>query len=77
MNLLDSGQLEAPEFSFWMARSQSTQATEDRLEPGGVFTLGGTNSTLFSGELEFLNVAGGSTPTYWLLPLQSKFCVSI
>jgi len=71
MNLLDSGQLEAPEFSFWMARSQSTQATEDRLEPGGVFTLGGTNSTLFSGELEFLNVAGGSTPTYWLLPLQS------
>ena len=59
------------EFSFWMARSTG-DAAADGTEPGGVFTLGGTNTSLFSGEIEFLSLAGGSTPTYWLLPLQSK-----
>lgn len=66
-NLLNDDQLEAPEFSFWLARSDDPN---DESAPGGVFTLGGTNSSLFSGEIEFLNMPG-SRPSYWLLPLQS------
>lgn len=73
-NLLNEGQLEAPEFSFWMTRLNG-DPTAGENENGGVFTLGGTNSSLFSGEIEFLDLATGSafgnTPTYWLLPLQT------
>ncbi|RXW25045.1 hypothetical protein EST38_g804 [Candolleomyces aberdarensis] len=66
-NLLNDDQLESPEFSFWLARSDSRG---DDSAPGGVFTLGGTNSSLYSGEIEFLDMPG-SRPSYWLLPLQS------
>lgn len=73
-NLLNDNQLETPEFSFWMTRLNG-QPDAGEAENGGVFTLGGTNSSLFSGEIEFLDLATGSafgnTPTYWLLPLQT------
>ena len=61
--------LDTPEMSFWLARDLNP-ATETSLASGGVFTLGGTNSTLFSGEIEFLDLA--ATPSFWLLPLSSK-----
>ena len=64
--------LSAPEMSFWLARDLSP-VSETSLAPGGVFTLGGTNSTLFSGNIEFLALA--STPSFWLLPLSSKYSV--
>lgn len=68
-NLLNAGQLAAPEFAFWITRFGNDPEAKD-IEDGGVFTLGGTNATLFSGEIEFLDMAGSSTPSYWLLPLQ-------
>jgi cathepsin D len=37
-------------------------------EPGGVFTLGGRNTSLFSGEVEFLDLAV-TVPSFWLLPV--------
>jgi len=58
----------APEMSFWLARDLNP-ASGTSLASGGVFTLGGTDSTLFSGDIEFLDLA--STPSYWLLPLSS------
>ena len=61
--------LSTSEMSFWLARDLNP-VSETSLGYGGIFTLGGTNSTLFSGDIEFLNLA--STPSFWLLPLSSK-----
>ena len=72
--LTNAGQFAQPEFSFWLTRFINTQNPSDN-EPGGVFTLGGTNSTLFTGDIEFLNLAGtsdASQATFWLLEMTSK-----
>ena len=66
-NLLDT-----PEMSFWLARN-TDPVSQISLAPGGVFTLGGTDSTLFSGNIEFLGLV--STPSFWLLSLSSKYSV--
>lgn len=65
--LASNNQLDQPEMGFWIARSNASPSLD---VPGGVFTLGGTNSSLYTGEIEFLNLAV-STPTYWLLSLQT------
>ena len=62
--------LSSPEMSFWLARNLNP-LSETSLAPGGVFTLGGTNSSLFSGNIEFHDLA--STPSFWLLSLSSKY----
>jgi len=64
----NNNQLSNPEMSFWLARDLHP-LSEDFLASGGVFTLGGTNSTFFSGNIEFLSLA--STPSFWLLSLAS------
>ena len=67
--LNNSNLLSSPEMSFWLARVLNP-ASQTSLEPGGLFTLGGTNSSLFSGDIEFLNLAG--KPSFWLLSLARK-----
>ena len=42
---------------------------QQELEPGGTFTLGGTNSSLYTGDIDFQNVP--TTPTYWLQNIAS------
>ncbi|KAJ7233903.1 aspartic peptidase A1 [Mycena rebaudengoi] len=69
-SLIASKQLESPEMAFWMTRFRGTRGAQEE-EPGGAFTLGGTNSSLFQGEIEFLDMAGDSTPSFWLLAVQS------
>jgi cathepsin D len=64
----NNNQLSAPEMSFWLARDANPSSATS-LAPGGIFTLGGTNSSLFSGDIEFLDLA--STPSFWLLSLSS------
>ena len=68
-HLFNSGQLDAPEMSFWMTRFRDVVDARDN-EPGGVFTLGGRNTSLFSGEVEFLPLAT-TVPSFWLLPVRS------
>ena len=65
-NLNNSNLLSAPEMSFWLAH-ELHPASQTSLAPGGVFTLGGTNSSLFSGDIEFINLA--AEPSFWLLSL--------
>ena len=68
--LVNNNQLSSPEMSFWLARSTNAQAIE---VPGGVLTLGGTNSSLFTGDIEFLNMSVAiSPPAYWLLEISGK-----
>ena len=64
--LIDTNQLIVPEMAFFVSRS-TDPSTED--VPGGTFTLGGTNAELFTGDIEFMNLAATSTPTFWTLPL--------
>ncbi|KAJ6568774.1 aspartic peptidase domain-containing protein [Mycena capillaripes] len=67
--LILSNQLAAPEMAFWLTRFLDTEFQEE--EPGGSFTLGGINSSLYQGDIEFLPLAGPSQPTYWLLNLSA------
>ncbi len=65
--LVDNNQLDQPEMSFWLDRFRGDNSASDE-EPGGTFTLGGTNSSLFTGDIEFLNMPV-NTPSFWLLSL--------
>jgi len=66
LRLLEANQLKEPSMSF-----QFTRFLDDDLaaveEPGGIFTLGGTNSSLYQGAIEYLNIS--ATPSFWLLEL--------
>ncbi|KAJ6618195.1 aspartic peptidase domain-containing protein [Mycena sp. CBHHK59/15] len=64
--LINNNQLTSPEMAF-----QLTRSTSENDEPGGVFTLGGTNSTLFSGDIEFHDLASSSTPTFWMISVSA------
>ncbi|KAL1746443.1 aspartic peptidase domain-containing protein [Schizophyllum fasciatum] len=68
--LANDNQLDAPEFSFWINRLiDDANAPEESF--GGVFTLGGVNESLYSGDIEFHELANPSSPTFWLLTLDS------
>jgi cathepsin D len=64
-------QLAAPEMAFYLTRFKDDFRAQQE-EPGGVFTLGGVESTLFTGNIEFLAMPS-STPThYWSLTMSGK-----
>lgn len=67
--LAGGGQLTTPEMSFWFTRVSNNQNAQEE-EFGGVFTLGGQNQTLYTGDVEFLPlVTNVGRETYWLLDL--------
>ncbi|KAH7925633.1 acid protease [Leucogyrophana mollusca] len=61
----NANQLSASVFSFYLERYVN-QANEIDTAPGGVLTLGGTNTSLYTGNIEFINMPSGTTPSYWL-----------
>lgn len=65
--LYNANQLSQPLFSFYLER-YIDQAIMDNA-PGGTLTLGGTNSSLYQGSIEYLSLAG--SPSYWLLNVNS------
>lgn len=70
--LMNDGQISSPEMSFFLKRLvDDSNAPEEA--PGGTFTIGGTNSSFFSGNIEFTNLVGGSPNSFWLLQLSRKF----
>lgn len=66
--LINTNQLTSPEFSFYLGRAPSGNDVPDI--DGGVFTLGGTNETLFSGDVEFVDMP--PTERNWVLSLTGK-----
>jgi cathepsin D len=66
--LATGGQLSAQEMGFWLTRADPTSQVAE--VPGGVFTLGGTNTSLFTGDIDFQNMPV-STPSFWLQSLAS------
>ncbi|KAI0081991.1 acid protease [Panus rudis PR-1116 ss-1] len=66
--LLNDNQLASPEMAFWLTRElDNPNAQED--EFGGEFTLGGTNTSLFTGDIEFINMPQQRQNTFWLLTM--------
>jgi len=70
--LLNDNQLTSPEFSFYLTRFVDVPSAQGQEEPGGVFTLGGTNSSFFEGNPDFQPftspITGGS---FWLQTVSS------
>jgi len=63
--LLAGGLLTSPEMSFHLTRERGNPLASE-VESGGTFTLGGTNSSLFTGDIEFLDLPS-AVPTFWVL----------
>ena len=73
--LLNAGQFAQPEMSFFLTRFLDDRSASNS-EPGGFLTLGGTNSTLFTGDIEFLDLASTesvNSATFWLLEVSGEF----
>ncbi|KAJ6449776.1 aspartic peptidase A1, partial [Mycena sanguinolenta] len=66
--LMNSGAV-APEMGFWISRVLGTKDPASE-EPGGAFTFGGVNASLFSGDVEFLDLVP-SYMTCWALNLSA------
>ncbi|KIJ65104.1 hypothetical protein HYDPIDRAFT_27827 [Hydnomerulius pinastri MD-312] len=66
--LASSGAWDTAEFAVQLTRyTNDTNAQE--LEPGGVLTMGYTNSSLYTGQIEYIDIPG--EPSYWYLPLDT------
>lgn len=72
-SLASGGQWSSPEMSFWITREVNNPSAPKETF-GGVFTLGGQNQTLYSGDVEFLPlVTNVGKPTYWLLNVSGMY----
>ncbi|KAH8825929.1 aspartic peptidase domain-containing protein [Flagelloscypha sp. PMI_526] len=72
----DAGQFDSQEFGFYLSRLRDqTRGGSSKSEGnGGVLTLGGVNQTLYTGDIEFTNLASSSfsqDETFWLLDMTS------
>lgn len=56
-----------PSFAFGITRFVNI-STSDDIEPGGIMTLGGANSSLYSGNINYVPL---KAQTYWLVALDS------
>lgn len=63
----DQGTLDEPLMAFQLTRFIDTQGAQG-LEPGGTFTLGATNSSLFTGNIDFQSIPDGQEG-FWIQEL--------
>ena len=64
------GTLDSPLMAFQLTR-YTNYSNADNLEPGGTFTLGAVNNSLFTGDIDYQNIPSGS-PGYWILQLSGE-----
>jgi len=64
--LINNKQLSSPEMGFQLTRSSSLNDA-----PGGTFTLGGVDTSKFTGSIEFHDLTGPSPPSFWLLSMSA------
>ncbi|KAJ7830299.1 aspartic peptidase domain-containing protein [Mycena olivaceomarginata] len=67
--VISGNEAASPEFGFWLARG-SGLVQQDQSVPGGVFTFGGTNTSFYSGGIEFHELTGDNTG-FWSLNVSS------
>ncbi|KAJ7855543.1 aspartic peptidase domain-containing protein [Mycena leptocephala] len=68
-SLIAINPVSAPEMGFWLSRIVGTTNPQSE-EPCGVFMFGGANTSLYSGEIEFLDLTGPES-TYWTLDVSA------
>jgi cathepsin D len=67
--LINENLLTNPEFSFFLTRFVNNPNANE--EPGGVFTLGGTNTTLFQDNIDFQSFTPPTGCSFWLQTVSS------
>jgi cathepsin D len=55
--VISGNEAASPEFRFWLARGSGLVQPEQSV-PGGVFTFGETNTSFYSGDIEFHELMG-------------------
>jgi cathepsin D len=65
--LASIGAWDAPVMAFQLTRFLNASHPQE-LEPGGSFTMGFTNDSLYTGDIEYTSIPG-SQGTYWILPM--------
>ncbi|KAG8827877.1 hypothetical protein FRC19_011578 [Serendipita sp. 401] len=63
------GTLDGGLMSFWFSRYVDSSDTSTDDHAGGQFTLGGTNSSLYTGDINFISLI--QPAKWWLIPLQA------
>lgn len=69
--LVQGGSWSQPLMSFVLTRFTNT-TNPNVEEPGGVFTMGYVNTSLYTGDIEYTNIPAGSE-TYWLIPMTCEY----
>jgi cathepsin D len=69
--LIENNMWTSPEMSFWLRRLITDISAPSEEPNGGVMTLGGRNSSLFTGDIEFLSMPSSAAQSFWLLELSS------
>lgn len=65
--LAKGSQWSEPVMSFFLTRFINVNGAASQ-EPGGEFMMGGTNSQLYTGDIDYVNIPTGRQ-SYWLIPL--------
>lgn len=69
--LFEQGALTQPLFSFFLTRFMDKLSTTDSSDQfGGQFTIGGTNSSLYTGDIEYADIPAGKAG-FWTLEMTS------
>lgn len=66
----NSGTLDAPLMAFQLTRFVNDSAVHV-IESGGTFTLGATNESLYTGEIDYYDVPSDAV-AYWTIPMNSE-----
>lgn len=69
--LSESGLLPENMISFAFTRFVHDDAALTEIEPGGFATVGGTNSSLYDGDISWNSLINPTSPTYWLITMQA------
>lgn len=69
--LVENNSWTSPEMSFWLRRLINDVSSPKEEPNGGAMTFGGRNSSLFTGEIEFVNMPSVAAQSFWLLELSS------
>ncbi|THG99869.1 hypothetical protein EW026_g2553 [Hermanssonia centrifuga] len=64
-----SGALDSPLFAFQLTRFTNDSSAQ-KTEPGGTFTLGAVNNSLFTGDIDYQDIPNGA-PGYWIQELSA------
>lgn len=73
--LASSGTWDEPVMTFQMTRFSNISQVRT-LEPGGTFTMGTLNSSLYTGAIDYVDLPQNAV-TYWILPLICKYSLFV